>query len=75
MKMNDANTLLDALKEKMGFRFDAELSKAVGFDRPSISNMRKLRLTVGATFILRAHKASGISVAELEELAGLVKEL
>jgi len=69
-----ANNLIDAIKDKLGLKYDKELCDAIGYNRPAVSKMRKGKLPVGETFLLRAHKVSGMSVTEMEKLAGLVEK-
>lgn len=73
--MNDANTLIDELLSKLGLKKDVCLCRALKIAPPVLSKMRHKKLPVGSTFILKAHKISGISVAELEELCGGVKSI
>lgn len=73
--MNNANTLIDALVERMNLKNDAALCKVLKISPPVVSKMRHSTLPVGSTFILKAHKASGIPVSELEALCGGVSSI
>lgn len=69
--MNNANTLIDALVSRLKLKNDAHLCRELRVAPPVVSKMRHSTLPVGSTFLLKAHKASGIPVLELEALAGI----
>lgn len=62
--------LLDTLIEVMGLRYDASLAERLDVAPPVISNIRHLRLAVGAKLLLRMHEVSNLSIKDLRELMG-----
>jgi len=64
----DPNHLLDTLRHKLNLKTDAALSRALEVHPPVISKIRRCRLPVGASLLLRMHEISDISVAELRAL-------
>lgn len=66
-----ANDLIDLLIKEMGLKNDAALCRKIGELYPVVSKLRHGKIPVGATFIVRAHVASGIPVRKLIDVAGL----
>jgi plasmid maintenance system antidote protein VapI len=71
MNGNDANTLLDAVIERLNLKNDAALSRAIEVAPPVISKLRHGKLTVSALLLIRLHDATGLPVNDLRALAGL----
>lgn len=66
-----ANKLLDALIDKIGLKNDAALARALSVSPPVISKLRHATLPIGGTLLVAVHEASGMSIREMKELAGL----
>lgn len=66
-----ASAMLDALILTMHLKNDAALSRALEVAPPVISKVRNETLPIGPSFLIKAHEASGISIAALKDLAGL----
>ena len=64
----DPNRLLDAIKDEVGAKSDAELCRALGVEPPLISKIRHFRLPVGASLLIRMHEVTDISIRQLREL-------
>jgi hypothetical protein len=62
------NKLLDTLIERMHLKNDAELCRVLEVQPPIISKIRRRKLNVGATILLRMHEKSNIPIRELKEL-------
>lgn len=62
------NQLLDGLLNHTRARNDATLARLMGVAPPVLSKLRHARLPVGAVFLLRAHDATGLSIAHLRAL-------
>lgn len=67
------NNLLDALFQRLECKSDADLSRALKVMPPVISKIRNRRLPVGASFLIRAHDVSGLSIDELRTFMGVDK--
>ena len=63
------NRLLDTLIERMHLKNDAELCRVLEVQPPIISKIRRRKLNVGPTILLRMHEKSNIPIRELKELA------
>ena len=63
------NILLDALRQKMNLKSDAELCRVLEVQAPIISKIRHRKLAAGATILLKMHEKSDISIRELKELS------
>jgi len=66
----DPNKLLDALIDMLQLKNDAALSRRLGVSPATISNIRRGRLPVGASMLVRMHDESGISIKELRAIMG-----
>lgn len=60
--------LLDAVAQKLGAKNDAALSRLLGVAPPQLSKIRRGRLPVGATMLLRLHEMTAMSIRELRAL-------
>lgn len=56
---------LDFVSQSLKLKNDAALSRLLHVAPPQISKIRHGRLPVGPSIILKAHAATGISVADL----------
>ena len=65
---HSAAKLLDAAKETLGSGSDFALSRALGVKPAIVSKLRNGRVAVDPTLLRRIHKATGIGMAELEDL-------
>lgn len=63
-----ANTLFDVVKSDGAVKNDAQLSRELGISPPTISAMRKDRLSIGPSTILRIHEVYGLSVKKIRSL-------
>lgn len=66
----DPNHLLDTIIEHLELRNDAALSRVLGVEAPMISKIRHRRVPVGASFLIRIHEVTDISILELRALMG-----
>ncbi|CAN5223078.1 hypothetical protein BH11PSE11_BH11PSE11_24400 [soil metagenome] len=64
------DNLLDTLREKLGLRNDAGLSRALEVEPPLISKIRHRKQPVGASMLIRMHEVSNLSIGELRKLMG-----
>jgi transcriptional regulator with XRE-family HTH domain len=62
--------LLDALIKRLELKNDAELSRLLEVEAPTISKLRNGKLSIGASMLLRMHRVSNVSVKELRALMG-----
>lgn len=62
--------LLDELKKKLRLRNDAALSRVLDVAPPVISKIRKRRLGIGASLLIRMHEAANIDIKDLRALMG-----
>ncbi len=60
--------LLDAVAQQLGAKNDAALSRLLGVAPPQLSKIRRGRLPVGATMLLRLHEMTDMSIRELRAL-------
>jgi hypothetical protein len=71
---NDLNydpcRLLDTIIKKLNLKNDAGLSRLLGIAPPVISKIRHRKLPVGASFLIRMHEVSDVSISDLRELMG-----
>jgi hypothetical protein len=67
----DPDRFLDAIIKHMRLKNDAALSRALDVAPPVVSKLRHRAIAIGATHLLRAHEATGMTIAELKALAGL----
>lgn len=60
--------LLDAIKREFKLSSDSELAKFIGDHAAQISNFRHLKKKIGATVVLKIHKATGWPISAIEAL-------
>jgi hypothetical protein len=60
--------LLDKLLEILGCKNDAALCRVMDVQPPVISKMRHGHLPVSATFLIKSHDATGLSINDLRAL-------
>lgn len=60
--------LLDAVAQQLGAKNDAALSRLLGVAPPQLSKIRRGRLPVGATMLLRLHEITDMSIRDLRAL-------
>ena len=61
---------LDSLRDKLGLKNDAALSRLLEVAPPVISKVRHHRLPVGASLLIRMHEVSELSIKDLRILMG-----
>lgn len=66
----EPNRLLDALREKLQLKSDAELSRELEVAQPIISRIRHRKACVGAAVLIRMHEVSGLTIGDLRNLMG-----
>ncbi len=66
----DPNHLLDTVINHLELRSDAALSRVLGVEAPVISKIRHRRVPVGASFLIRVHEVTEISIQDLRALMG-----
>jgi hypothetical protein len=77
----DPNHLLNTVMAKLGLKNDAAFCRALDVAPPVISKIRHHRIAVGASFLIRLHDVSELSITELRALMGdrrkriLIKEM
>jgi len=64
------NHLLDVLLNKMQWRNDAAMARALNVTPLDIVQIRRSRLPVGASLLIRMHEVTGISIRDLRNLMG-----
>lgn len=67
---NMNNVVLDRMKEKLGLKNDAALSRAMEVAPPVISKMRYGHLPFGSNYIIRAHELTDWPIREIKEMLG-----
>lgn len=65
------NQLLDTIMEKLGLKNDAALSRALEVAPPVISKIRRHRIPVGATMMIRIHDVAALSLDEIRDYLGV----
>lgn len=65
-----AADLLDALIKRLELKNDAQLSRLLEVEAPTISKLRNGKLSIGASMLLRMHRVSNVSIKELRALMG-----
>jgi transcriptional regulator with XRE-family HTH domain len=71
MRQNyDPNNMLDHVSIKLNLKNDAALARALEVTAPLISKVRHMRLTVGASLLIRIHDITGMPVRELQDIMG-----
>lgn len=66
----DPDRLLDEIIRKLRLRNDAALSRVLDVAPPVISKIRKRRLGIGASLLIRMHEATYIDIKDLRALMG-----
>ncbi len=66
----DANLLFDTLIANLGLKNDAALARALEVAPPVISKVRRAKLAIGASLLIRMHEVSGLSIRDLRFLMG-----
>lgn len=66
----DPDNLLDTLINRLHFKNDAALSRALEVAPPVISKIRHRRLPVGASLLIRMHEISDVSIKDLRAFMG-----
>jgi transcriptional regulator with XRE-family HTH domain len=69
-KNHNASSLLDRLQADLGLRTDRALAEMLGVNPPLISKIRNGKHRVTASFLIRAHEASGHTVQDLRRSMG-----
>lgn len=69
------NNVLDLIIETLGLKNDAQLSRTLNIQPPSISRMRTGSLEIGATNLIRMHTATKIEMNHLITLSGYSKHI
>jgi transcriptional regulator with XRE-family HTH domain len=64
---NGANTLLDAIVDRLRLKNDAALCRVLDVSPPVISKIRHGKLEIGATMLIRIHEASGLSLKDIKK--------
>jgi DNA-binding ferritin-like protein len=64
----DPGKLLDALRQALKCRNDAELSKSLHMSEALITQVRERHRPVTGAMLIMMHEASGLSIAELRAL-------
>lgn len=62
--------LLDALTKKLQLKNDAALSKVLRVAPPVLSKIRRKRMAIGATILIRMHEITALSIKDLRALMG-----
>lgn len=66
----EPNKLLDALKDILGSKNDAALSRTLEIAPPILSKIRHHRLPVSAALLIRMHDVTDLSVSDLQGMMG-----
>ena len=64
------DNLLDTLMNRLHYKNDAALSRALEVAPPVISKIRHRRVPVGASLLIRMHEISNLSIQELRGYMG-----
>jgi plasmid maintenance system antidote protein VapI len=59
------NDLLDILKDELGLKYDAALSRELGISKPELSKIRHGKLKVKGDHILKIYDATGWSIEKI----------
>jgi plasmid maintenance system antidote protein VapI len=60
--------LLDEVKQRYSIKNDAQLSRTLDVQPPTISKIRSGKINVSADMILRIHECLGMPVADIRAL-------
>lgn len=66
----EPNKLLDDLKDILGSKNDAALSRTLEIAPPVLSKIRHHRLPVSAALLIRMHDITELSVSDLQGMMG-----
>lgn len=66
----NASGLLDEAAKRLGAKSDAELSRALLVAPPVISKLRRNRMPVGDSMILKLHEIADMPVKEIRTFIG-----
>ena len=66
MNTKNENALLDLAARMHGGMNDAALARLLGVAPPAISKVRRARLPVGATLVIKIHEVTAMPVAEIK---------
>jgi hypothetical protein len=66
----EPNKLLDLLKDFLGSKNDAALSRTLEVAPPVISKIRHHRLPISAALLIRMHDVTTLSVSDLQGMMG-----
>lgn len=69
----DPSRLLDALIEMFDLKNDAALSRFLVVAPPIISKIRHRKLSIGASFLVRIHDVTNLSINDVRGLMGAPK--
>lgn len=65
------NRLINKVQEKMRIQSDLQLAIAISVDRTTIAKIRKKKVPVGASMLLRLHDLTGLPAKELRKWMGV----
>jgi hypothetical protein len=63
--------LFDAILKAHNLKNDAELSRRMQVPPPVISKVRRARVTLGASLMIRIHETFGLPISEIRSLSGV----
>ena len=61
----DPERLLNAVREKLNLKNDAELCRVLEVEPPIISKVRNKKVPIGALLLIRMHEVSKLSIRDL----------
>ncbi|WP_136420307.1 hypothetical protein [Herbaspirillum sp. ST 5-3] len=61
------NRLINKVQEMMRIQSDLQLAIAISVDRTTIAKIRKKKVPVGASMLLRLHDLTGLPAKELQK--------
>lgn len=65
------NRLINKVQEMMRIQSDLQLAIAISVDRTTIAKIRKKKVSVGASMLLRLHDLTGLPAKELRKWMGM----
>lgn len=71
----DPNKLLNEVMKRIGAKSDAHLARMTKISAPVISHVRRKRLAIGDSILLKLHDATELPARELRALMGIVTPL
>lgn len=66
----EPNNLLNALKDILGLKNDAALSRTLEIAPPLISKIRHRRMPISSSLLIRIHEVTDLSVSDLQGMMG-----